>query len=62
MEASHKNLPPNPRQKSNFLSIIFFAWTVPLFKKGYGKVLQLEDLFRPLSGDNSSSLGERLEE
>lgn len=61
MEAVHRKLPPNPREKTNFLSILFFAWTIPLFKKGYTKVLLLEDIFQPLKCDKSTSLGDRLE-
>lgn len=61
MEAVHLELSPNPREKTNFLSIIFFAWTIPLFKKGYGKILQLEDIFQPLNEDKSNLLGDRLE-
>lgn len=61
MESTHQKLKSNPREKTNFLSIIFFAWTIPLFKKGYGKILQLEDLFQPLNSDKSELLGDRLE-
>lgn len=62
MESSHRQLPLNPREKTNFLSVLFFTWTLPLFKKGYGKILQLEDIFQPLNCDKSESLGDRLEE
>lgn len=61
MEAVHRKLPPNPRENTNFLSVLVFAWTLPLFKKGYGKILQLDDIFQPLNCDKSSSLGDRLE-
>lgn len=61
MESSQRKFLPNPREKTNFLSIILFTWTIPLFKKGYGKVLQIEDVFRPLKSDNSDLLGDRLE-
>lgn len=62
MESSHIKLEPNPRDITNFLSKIFFIWTIPLFKKGYSKILQMEDMFRPLKSDHSDLLGDRLEE
>lgn len=62
MESSQQKFPPNPRDGTNFLSRIFFTWTIPLFAKGYKKVLQMEDMYRPLKCDNSDLLGDRLEE
>jgi hypothetical protein len=32
-----------------------------MFKKGYSKVLEIGDLFRPLKVDESGRLGDRLE-
>lgn len=61
MESSRKTLPRNPRERSNILSILLFTWTIPLFKKGYTKVLQLDDIFQPLPYDKSELLGDRLE-
>lgn len=61
MESSRRTLPKNPRDTSNIFSILTFAWTMPLFKKGYTKVLQLDDFFRPLNCDKSELLGEKLE-
>lgn len=61
MESTRKTLPANPREKSNFLSVLLFTWTVPLFKKGYSKELELDDLFETLKADKSESLGERLQ-
>lgn len=61
MEAFHRQQPPNPREKSNFLSILFFTWTIPLFKKGFKKDLQLDDIFQSLKCDKADSLGDRLE-
>lgn len=60
MESAKRKLPPNPREKANILSVLFFVWTLPLFKKGYAKVLELEDIFQPLTCDRSESLGNRL--
>lgn len=61
METAIPTLPTNPRDHANIFSIIFFCWTIPLFKKGYRKILEIEDIFQPLIADKSQSLGERLE-
>ncbi|OAD54851.1 hypothetical protein WN48_06051, partial [Eufriesea mexicana] len=36
-------------------------WTIDLFKTGYRKILQTEDLYTPLKIDRSNILGDRLE-
>lgn len=61
MESIQRTLPPNPREKTNIFSLLLFTWTIPLFKKGYAKVLQLDDIFQPLKCDKSDALGNRLE-
>lgn len=61
MESTKRTLPPNPREHSNILSILIFTWTIPLFKKGYAKILELDDIFQPLNADKSESLGDRLQ-
>lgn len=61
MESSQQKSPPNPRDTTNFVSALFFTWTFPLFKKGFSKILQMEDMFRPLKCDHSDLLGDRLE-
>lgn len=61
MEVLKNPLNPNPREKANFLSALTFYWTLKIFKKGYNKVLELEDLFKPLQADRSEVLGDRLE-
>lgn len=62
MDTSRRKLPENPREKAGLLSILLFYWTIPLFKKGYGKILQLDDIFKPLKSDQSELLGNRLDE
>lgn len=62
MESFQRKLPPNPHESANWFSKIFFTWTVPFFKKGYHKVLQLDDIFQPKACDQSESLGDRLEQ
>lgn len=61
METTKRKLPPNPRESANILSLIFFSWTIPLFRKGYEKTLKFDDVFQPLQVDRSNSLGDRLE-
>lgn len=61
MESARLNLPVNPREKANVLSKLFFVWTIPIFRKGYTKVLQVEDIYQPLTDDRSEKLGDRLE-
>lgn len=61
MDFVKSSLAPNPRDTANIFSILFFYWTIPIFKRGYRKVLEIEDVFRPLHVDNSKSLGERLQ-
>lgn len=61
MESSRRVLSINPREKSNIFSILTFTWTIPLFKKGYSTILQLNDIFQPLKCDRSELLSERLE-
>lgn len=61
MESTQIRLPVNPRESVNFLSKLLFTWTIPLFQKGYRKVLHLPDIFQPLTSDKSGSLGDRLE-
>ncbi|XP_012238442.1 multidrug resistance-associated protein 4 isoform X1 [Bombus impatiens] len=61
MDSSNSKSKPNPRVKASLLSVLFWWWTIDLFKTGYRKVLQTEDLYSPLKTDKSSYLGDRLE-
>ncbi|XP_012169298.1 ATP-binding cassette sub-family C member 4 isoform X1 [Bombus terrestris] len=61
MDSSNSKSKPNPRVKASLLSVLFWWWTIDLFKTGYRKVLQTEDLYSPLKTDQSSYLGDRLE-
>ena len=61
MDSSNVKKNPNPREKANLLSILFWWWTIGLFKTGYTKVLQTDDLYEPLKTDRSNVLGDRLE-
>lgn len=61
MESSQQKCLPNPRENTNILSKLFLLHTIPIFKKGYGKILQMEDMFRVMKSDNSNLLGDNLE-
>lgn len=61
MESTQRKYQPNPRETTNILSVLFFTWTIPLFRKGYSKVLEMSDIFQPLTSDHSDLLGNRLE-
>lgn len=61
MESSQLKLQPNPCETANILSKLFFAWTIPFFKKCYNHVLKLTEVYEPLKCDRSESLGDRLE-
>lgn len=61
MDSSNSKSKPNPRVKASLLSVLLWWWTIDLFKIGYRKVLQTEDLYSPLKTDKSSYLGDRLE-
>ncbi|KAG4077286.1 hypothetical protein HA402_009915 [Bradysia odoriphaga] len=61
MESVRRTLQPNPREKANIISVLLFWWTIGIFKKGYKKVLELHDLWQPLSVDHSEKLGNRLD-
>lgn len=55
MDSSKLN--ENPREKATVFSVLTFYWTFGLFRKGYSKILQLDDLIRPLTADRSEILG-----
>lgn len=60
MESGGRKLRANPREKANFLSLLFFGWTIPLFKQTYGKILDASDVCKPLTEEQSHVLGDRL--
>lgn len=61
MESVRRKLLANPREKANIVSVLFFWWTIGVFRKGFRKVFELTDLFEPLVVDHSEGLGDRLE-
>ncbi|XP_045472553.1 ATP-binding cassette subfamily C member 4-like isoform X2 [Harmonia axyridis] len=61
MDTTKEKYNPNPREKANPLSVLFFTYTLPMFKKGSSKELDVDDLYNPLPLDRSQHLGDRLE-
>ncbi|XP_060250617.1 ATP-binding cassette sub-family C member 4-like isoform X4 [Ovis aries] len=51
---------PNPLQDANFCSRLFSWWLNPLFKIGYERKLNQDDLYSVLPEDRSQHLGEEL--
>jgi hypothetical protein len=41
--------------------MLLFRWIKDLFRKGYGKDLEVEDLYNTLPNDRSELLGDELE-
>ncbi|PSN47504.1 hypothetical protein C0J52_02254 [Blattella germanica] len=56
-----KVLPPHPRASANPLSILTFSWTHDLFRKGYRKELEVDDLYGVLDEDQSGDIANRLQ-
>ncbi|XP_036065584.1 multidrug resistance-associated protein 4 [Oryzias melastigma] len=61
MEPHPKAGKDNPSASANLLSKIFFCWLSPLFRTGYRRKLEEEDMFKVLPEDASSRLGEELQ-
>ncbi|CRK98089.1 CLUMA_CG011457, isoform A [Clunio marinus] len=61
MEQYEQENVANPKEKANVFSVLTFWYTIKMFKKGYNKVLEVNDLFVPMKADESSGLGDRLE-
>ncbi|XP_061290366.1 ATP-binding cassette sub-family C member 4-like isoform X2 [Bos javanicus] len=52
---------PNPLQNANFCSRLFVWWLNPLFKMGYKRKLEPNDMYSVLPEDRSQHLGEELQ-
>ncbi|XP_069558741.1 ATP-binding cassette sub-family C member 4-like [Brachyistius frenatus] len=61
MEPLRKEGKDNPSASANLLSKIFFCWLNPLFKVGYKKKLEEDDMYKVLPEDASDRLGEELQ-
>nr|XP_036233399.1 probable multidrug resistance-associated protein lethal(2)03659 isoform X1 [Bactrocera oleae]XP_036233400.1 probable multidrug resistance-associated protein lethal(2)03659 isoform X1 [Bactrocera oleae] len=53
-------LPQNPRERANPLSVLMFCFTMPVFFKGRKKTLDERDLFRALNSHRSAVLGNKM--
>lgn len=61
MEATKRKLLINPAEKANWLSKLFLLWTFKVFKQGWQKDLEVEDLYETLQRDKTAQLGDRLD-
>ncbi|XP_035030028.2 ATP-binding cassette sub-family C member 4 isoform X1 [Hippoglossus stenolepis] len=61
MEPPPKEAKDNPSASANLLSKIFFCWLNPLFRIGYKKKLEEDDMYKVLPEDASHRLGEELQ-
>ncbi|XP_023271735.1 multidrug resistance-associated protein 4-like [Seriola lalandi dorsalis] len=61
MEPLRKEAKDNPSASANLLSKIFFCWLNPLFRIGYKRKLEEDDMYKVLPEDASDSLGEELQ-
>ncbi|KAG5878881.1 hypothetical protein JTB14_005772 [Gonioctena quinquepunctata] len=61
METAKEAVNPNPKENAGIFSTLFFGYTFPIFKTGYKKKLEVDDLYNPLKSDRSSVLGDNLE-
>ncbi|XP_065723649.2 probable multidrug resistance-associated protein lethal(2)03659 isoform X2 [Drosophila suzukii] len=55
-----KDLPENPRERSNIFSILTYWYTMPIFIKGRKVTLNTRDLYRALKEHKSETLGNKL--
>ncbi|XP_066562799.1 ATP-binding cassette sub-family C member 4 [Amia ocellicauda] len=61
MEPLPKDERPNPAGKANLFSKVFFCWLNPLFRIGYKRKLEEDDMYKVLPEDRSDRLGEELQ-
>ncbi|XP_045018394.1 ATP-binding cassette sub-family C member 4-like isoform X2 [Bubalus bubalis] len=61
MPPLYPKVKPNPLQKANLCSRLFFWWLNPLFKIGHKRKLEEEDMYSVLPEDRSQRLGEELQ-
>lgn len=62
MDTGNREYLPNPRDSAGVISVVFYLWMIPLFRKGYYKILELSDVYLPRRADRSITLGQRLEQ
>ncbi|XP_070786421.1 ATP-binding cassette sub-family C member 4-like isoform X1 [Enoplosus armatus] len=60
MEKDSKGVKTNPAATANLLSKVFFWWLNPLFRIGYKRQLEEDDMYEVLAEDKSERLGQDL--
>ncbi|XP_036838728.1 multidrug resistance-associated protein 4 isoform X4 [Oncorhynchus mykiss] len=61
MEPVKKDAKTNPSATANLFSQVFFCWLNPLFRIGYKRRLEEDDMYKVLPEDGSERLGEELQ-
>lgn len=61
MDETLNHYNPNPILRVNPISKLFFWWLNPLFKTGYKRRLEVDDMYNVCEQDSSDNLGDRLE-
>ncbi|XP_053354043.1 multidrug resistance-associated protein 4 isoform X1 [Clarias gariepinus] len=61
MEPVGKDARTNPAASANIFSQILFCWLNPLFRIGYRRRLEEDDMYKLLPEDSSNKLGEELQ-
>uniref|UniRef100_A0A668AYE6 ATP binding cassette subfamily C member 4 (PEL blood group) n=1 Tax=Myripristis murdjan TaxID=586833 RepID=A0A668AYE6_9TELE len=61
MEGLRREARDNPSATANLLSKIFFCWLNPLFRIGYKRTLEEDDMYKVLPEDGSKRLGQELQ-
>ncbi|XP_017337542.1 multidrug resistance-associated protein 4 isoform X1 [Ictalurus punctatus] len=61
MEPVGKDAKTNPAASANIFSQILFCWLNPLFRIGYRRRLEEDDMYKLLPADGSKRLGEELQ-
>ncbi|XP_049611466.1 ATP-binding cassette sub-family C member 4 [Syngnathus scovelli] len=61
MENVNKDAKTNPAASANLLSKLIFWWLNPLFRAGYKRKLEEDDLYPVLAEDSSEILGQQLQ-
>ncbi|XP_061652405.1 multidrug resistance-associated protein 4 isoform X1 [Phyllopteryx taeniolatus] len=61
MEKVSKDVKTNPAGSANLLSKIIFWWLNPLFRAGYKRTLEEDDIYPVLEEDSSELLGQQLQ-
>uniref|UniRef100_A0A8C9R3X4 Multidrug resistance-associated protein 4 n=1 Tax=Scleropages formosus TaxID=113540 RepID=A0A8C9R3X4_SCLFO len=61
MEPLSKDAKANPSATANLFSRVFFCWLNPLFRIGYKRKLEEDDMYKVLPEDGSERLGEQLQ-